>query len=176
MGIPAGKCRSAEAGAGGETCGLGEIACGDLAAVGGFDARDPDTAIGADDGETAGVYVDDFAELAADAFGILGGKRLRVEDLERFAVMRRPGAGRRIAAANEIVDLPPGLSPIDLGVLRSAAALIGREALVLFVARDLAGLDEVERFHHRLDALREQPVEIDGTERAFGPDSLFVLV
>ena len=45
--------------------------------------------------------LDDLAELAADAFRVLRGHRLRLEDLQRLAVERRPRAGRGIAAADQ---------------------------------------------------------------------------
>ena len=66
--------------------------------------------------------------LPAMPLGSLRRQRLRLEDLQRLAVERRPGAGRRIAAADQTVDLPPGLAPVDAGVVRAAAAFIGRLA------------------------------------------------
>src|ERR1700746_2757850 len=96
----------------------------DFLAVGGLDTRDFEAAVGADDGEAVGFNGDDFAELAGDSFRIFGRQRLGVEDLERLAVEQRPGAWRRIAAADQPIDLLPGLAPVDLGVVGPATALV----------------------------------------------------
>ena len=95
------------------------------------------------------------------------------EHLQCRPVERRPRAGRRVAAADEVVDLPPGLAPVDAGVVRAAAALIGGLPVILLDARRLAGLDQVDRLQHRLDAHRKQPVEIDRAERVVGPIGVF---
>ena len=70
-----------------------------------------------------------------------------------------------VEAMLESVDLLPGLAPVDLGVLRRAAALVRRFVVVLLDARRLAGLYEINAFHHRLDAERKQPVEVNRAER-----------
>ena len=94
--------------------------------------------------------------LPAMPFGILRRQRLGVEDLHGLAVERRPGAGRRIAAADQAIDLLPRLAPVDLGVVGAAAAFVGRLRLVLFDARRLAGL-------HQVDRLRASPRRPSGT-------------
>ena len=109
--------------------------------------------------------------LPAMPFGSLRGHRLGVEDLHGLAVERRPGAGRRIAAADQPVDLLPRLAPVDVGVAGAAAAFVGRLRFVLLDARRLAGLHQVDAFQHRLDAHREQAVEIDRAERVGGARS-----
>src|SRR5215471_10292989 len=91
---------SGEARAGGELDGGRELAGVDLLAVGRLYARDFDAAVGADDREAFRLDRDDLAELAADPLRVLGGQRLGVEDFQGLAVERRPGAGRRIAAAD----------------------------------------------------------------------------
>ncbi len=93
-------------------------------AVGGLHAGDLEAAVGADDGKAVGFDGDDLAELAGDALGVLRRQRLGVENLQRLAVEGRPGAGRRVAAADQPVDLLPRLAPIDLGVAGPAAAFI----------------------------------------------------
>src|SRR5215831_7111666 len=114
-----------------ELGGGGEFAGRDLGAVVGLHAQNLDAAIGADDGEAVGLDLGDLAHLAADAFGIARGQGLSLEHLQRLALERRPGAGRRIAAADEIVNLPPGLAPVDAGVVAPAAALIGCLRMIL---------------------------------------------
>ena len=98
----------------------------DFLAVGRLNARDFEAPIGADHGKAVRFNRGDFAELAADPLRVLGRQRLGVEDFQLLAVERRPGAGRRIAAADQTVDLLPGLAPVDFGVVRPAAAFIGR--------------------------------------------------
>jgi hypothetical protein len=110
---PAGGQSSGEARFDGEVGGLRPFAGVDLLAVGGLHARDLEAPIGADDGEAVAFDRDDFANLAGDAFRILRRQRLGVEDLQLLAVERGPGAGRRIAAADQPVDLLPRLAPVD---------------------------------------------------------------
>ena len=147
----------------------------DLLAVGGLHAGDLEAAVGADHGEAVGFYRGDLAGLAGDALRVLRRQRLGVENLELLAVERTPGAGRRVAAADQPVDLLPRLAPIDPGVVGAAAAFVGRQRLVLLDARRLAGLHQVDRLHHGVDAHREQPVEIHGAERVGAADRRFLL-
>src|SRR5579871_2119113 len=115
--------------------GLGcELAGGGFGGVGRLDPHDLDAAVGADDREAVGGNLNDLSELAADALGIARWDRLGIENLQHLAVELRPGAGRGIAAADQIVDLPPGLAPIDAGVLGGAAAFVSGRALVLLEA------------------------------------------
>ena len=94
--------------------------------------------------------------LAGDALRVLRRQRLGVEDLQRLAVERRPGAGRRIAAADQAVDLLPRLAPVDVRIVGAAAAFVGRLRFVLLDARRLAGL-------HEVDALPASPRRPSGT-------------
>src|SRR5476649_1192912 len=93
-----------------------EFAGVDLLSPFGLHAGDLEAAVGADDGEAVGFDRDDLAQLAGDALGVLGRQRLGVENLKLLAVERGPRARRRIAAADEPVDLLPWLAPVDLGV------------------------------------------------------------
>src|SRR5262249_11843743 len=140
-----------ELGGGGEFPGRDLGAGRALGAVVGLHAQILDAAVGADDGEAVGSDLGDLAHLAADALGVARGQGLGLERLQRLALERRPRAGRRIAAADEIVDLAPGLAPVDAGIVAPAAALIGCLRVILLDARRLAGFDQVDRFQHRLD-------------------------
>src|SRR5262249_14057079 len=162
--------RSRKAGAGREPGGGGVFSRADLAAVGRLYAQDFDAAVGAGNSEAIGLDRDDLTHLAGNPFWVARRQRFRLEHLEALAVQSRPGAGRRIAAADEIVDLPPRLAPVDAGIICRAAALIGRLAFVLPDARRRAGFDEIDRFQHRLDPHREQAIEIDRAERVLEAD------
>ena len=43
----------------------------------------------------------------------------RVKYLQLFAVVRRPGPGRRVAASNQVKDVVDGLGPVDSGSRRA---------------------------------------------------------
>src|SRR5215475_11008532 len=122
-----------------ELGGGGEFPGRDLGAVVGLHAQKLDAAVGADDGEPVGSDLGDLAHLAADALGVARGQGLGLEHLQRLALERRPRTGRRIAAADEIVNLPPGLAPVDAGIVAPAAALISRLGVLLLDARRLTG-------------------------------------
>src|SRR6202050_1955022 len=97
----------------------------DLLAVGGLHACNLEAPIGADHGKTVGFDHGDFADLAGDTFWILRRQRLGVEDFQLLAVERGPGARRRIATADQAVDLLPRLAPVDPGIVGPAAAFVG---------------------------------------------------
>src|SRR4051812_30413033 len=164
-----------EDGAGRDSGGLDPLAGFDLLAVGGLHAGDLEASVGANDGEPVGIHRNDLAQLAADALGVLRRNRLGVEYPELLAAERAPGAGRGITTANQAIDLLPGLAPVDLGVVRAAAALVGRLRLVLLDARRLAGFDEIDRLHHGIDPEREQAVEVDGAECVGAADGRLLL-
>src|SRR5512138_120811 len=107
------KCKSGKARAGGDLGGRCPLASADFLAAGGLDAGDLEAAVGADDGEAVAVDGDDLAELAADALRVFRRQRLGVEDAQLCAVDRGPGARRRIAAADQAIDLLPRLAPVD---------------------------------------------------------------
>src|SRR5882672_11855717 len=80
MGRSFGAMGSAEARADGEIGTLGEVRCAGLPAIGGFQAQHSDAAVGADHREAVIADLNDFAELAGDAFRVFGGKGLRFKD------------------------------------------------------------------------------------------------
>src|SRR5579871_3297056 len=131
--------KSCEPGFHRESDGCRPFAGFDLLAAVGLHAGDLEAPIGANHGEAVRLDRDDLAELAGDPLRVLGGQRLGIEYFELLAVERGPGAGRRIAAADQAIDLLPGLAPVDLGVLRTAAAFISGRRLVLLDAWRLAG-------------------------------------
>ena len=108
-------------------------------------------------------------------FGSFAGSGLASKIFSVLPFERRPGARRRIAAADQPIDLPPRLAPVDAGVVGAAAALVGRLRLVLLDARRLAGLHEVDRLQHRFDAHRKQAVEIHRAERVGRADRRLLL-
>ena len=63
--------------------------------------------------------------LPAMPFGSFAGSGLASKILSVLPSSVRPGAGRRIAAADQPVDLLPRLAPVDLGVVGAAAAFVG---------------------------------------------------
>src|SRR4029079_14535252 len=106
----------------------------DLLAVGGLYAGDLEAPVGANHGEAVGLDRGDLADLSGDTLGVLRRQRLGVENLELLAVEGTPRAGRGIAAANEPVDLLPGLAPVDPPIVRTATALVGGLGFVLLDA------------------------------------------
>src|SRR5580765_374071 len=98
----------------GDICGFRPFAGVNFLAVGRLDARDLEAAVGADNGKAVRFDGGDLTELAANAFRILRWDGLGVKNSQLLAVECRPGAGRRIATADEPVDLLPRLTPVDL--------------------------------------------------------------
>src|SRR4029077_8228519 len=96
-----------ESGLGLEIDRLRPLAGFDLLAVGGLHAGDFEATVGANYGEAVSVDGGDFADLAGNPLRVFRRQRLGVEDFQLLAVERGPGAGRRIAAANQAVDLLP---------------------------------------------------------------------
>ena len=81
-----------------------------------------------------------------------------------------PGARRRVGGADQVVDLGHRLGPVDLGNVLLEPALVGLLRMVLRDLRRLAGLHEVDRLHHGVDAEREQLLEVDVAQRLVGAD------
>src|ERR1700693_3136403 len=123
-----------ESGLGLEIDRLRPLAGFDLLAVGGLHAGDFEAPIGADHSEAVGFDHGDFADLACDPLRVFRRQRLGVEYFELLAVERGPGAGRRMAAADEAVDLLPRLAPVDPGIVGTAAAFVGGLSLILLEA------------------------------------------
>src|SRR5665213_3569096 len=94
----------------GEIDGFRPLAGFDLLAVGGLNASNFEAPIGAHHGEAVGFYHRNLANLAGDPLRVFRRQRLSVENFQLLAIERGPGAGCRIAAANEPVDLLPRLA------------------------------------------------------------------
>src|SRR5207244_811123 len=77
----------------------------DLLTVVRLHAQNLDASIGADDGESVRRNLDDLTHLSPDSFRISRRHRLCLEYLQCVSRKRRPRARRRIAAADEIVNL-----------------------------------------------------------------------
>ena len=86
----------------------------DFLAVGGLHARDLEAPVGANEVKPSASTAT-LAGLAGDPFGSFAGSGL-ASKIFSLAVERRPCAGRRIAAADQPVDLLPRLAPIDLAL------------------------------------------------------------
>ena len=87
------------------------------------------------------------------------------------SVVQAPGAGLQPRIRRSICchGLPQSMRALS----GAAAAFIGRLRFVLLDARRLAGLDQIDRFQHRLDPHREQAVEIDLPSVSVGPIGVF---
>src|SRR3990167_7571501 len=96
--------RSGETGAGLDPGSCGKFGATDFCAIRGPHTKNTDAAVGASDGETFGIDLDDLAHLPTDAVGLTRGQRLGVKDLQFGAVVPGPGAGPGVAAPDEIVD------------------------------------------------------------------------
>src|ERR1700722_4710048 len=85
----------------------------------------------------------------------------RVEQVEPLVAHRRPGARRRIAAADQIVDEIDVVRPVDAAFRFAHPALIGRLVLVLGRFGGAPGHDQLSGLDQRLDPEREDLVEIE---------------
>src|SRR3990170_2899556 len=94
----------------------------------------------------------------------------RVEDLQLGAAERGPGARRRIAAADRVVDEVDVVRPVELRLGLAAPALVSGLRLVLHDLMMLISEDQIGRFEHRLHPHREQAVEVHRAERVVGAD------
>src|SRR5205823_6057564 len=122
--------KSCETRAGGDVRALRPFARADLAGVG-LHARHFEASVGADHRDAVSIHSDDLAELAGDPLRALGWHRLCVENLDGLAIEGGPGGRRRVAAADQPVDLLPRFAPVDLGIAGAAAAFVGGLRLVL---------------------------------------------
>src|SRR6185503_6606140 len=71
------------------------------------------------------------ADLAAHVREAPEEDLLRIEDLQRLAAGGGPGARRRVAAADQVVDVVDRLRPVDARFRGAAPALVARVRLVL---------------------------------------------
>ena len=99
----------------------------------------------------------------------------RVEHLEFHPVQGGPRAGRRIAAANQVVDEIHVVGPVDARLALAAPAFIAGLRLVLHQLLVLAGHDQVGRLDHGGHAHGKQAIEVDRAQRVVGADLGFLL-
>src|SRR6185369_6955689 len=165
----------AQQGARREAAGLCDLATAQLLAV--FETRFQhlDNAALRGDLKALGRYVGDLADLPRHIGEPAEQDFARVKYLQLFAVMRRPGPGCRVAAANQVIDVVDGLGPVDSGFGGAAPTLVARLRFVLHGFRVLAGDYQISRFQHRAHAQREQAVEINRAEGVLGAERRFLL-
>ena len=99
-----------------------------------------------------------------------GGDLSRVEQIEFLLAVHRPGAGRRVAAADQVVDEIDMVRPVDPRLGFAHPALIGGAAFVLGAFRSRARHDEIGGLDQRLDPEREDLVEIERAGGVVGAD------
>src|SRR5579863_956244 len=119
--------------------------------------------------------VGDRADLALDLAEGAREMFARLEHSQLLAVQERPRRRRRIAAADEVVDLVDVIVPVDLSFRVAAPTLVARLRLVLHRRLGAAADDEIRGLLERLDAHRVQAVEIDRAQRVIGPDRSLLL-
>src|SRR5580658_3776048 len=152
------------------------LARGDLLAVIEAAAQQLDGAAGRVDGDARRRRRDDLAGAMALHRGEgAGDMLLRVEEVEPAAAERRPGAGRRVAAADQIVDGLDMMAPVDARFRFAHPAFVGRLAFVLRLLPSLARSDEIGGLEQRRHAQRKDLVEIDAAQRVVGEDLDFLL-
>ena len=168
---------SCEPRAGREVGGLRPFAGADLLAVGGLHARDLEAAVGADDGEAVGLDRDDLADLAGDALRVLAPAaawRRRSSAVLPSSVVQAPGAGLQPRISRSICS--HGLPQSMLGVVGGRSGLRRSPCVSSCLMRGaLPAFTRSTDFQHRLDAHREQAVEIDRAERVGGADRRLLL-
>src|SRR5579883_1571222 len=136
---------------------------GDLLAIAAAAAQHLDEAAAGEHGEALRSRLDDLADLLAlDLAEGAGDALARVEDLELLAAYGRPGTGRRIGGADQIVDDLDAVRPVDPRFGIAEPALIARLRFILDRLLRLAGENEIGGFEEGGDAGWEDLVEIDG--------------
>src|ERR1019366_4406363 len=139
---------------------------GDFLAAVPADALHLDEAALAMDHDIGAVSRHDLADLFALHLGEGAGDALRALEQEQLlAVERGPGAGRRIAAANEVVGEVDVRGPVDVGFGIADDAFVAGVGFVLLMCFGGAGDDLVGGLQQAGDARREHLVEVEGAER-----------
>src|SRR5256885_4684634 len=121
---------------------------GDLLGVFGLHLAHLDLAALRGDAHRLGADVGDLADLAFHRAESAHDVLARAEELHFFAADRGPRAGRRIAAADGVVDEVDVVVPAHLRLVGAAPAFIGGLRLVLHRFLVLAGYDEIGGLEH----------------------------
>src|SRR5712692_2578986 len=128
------------------------------------------------DAQAVGPGRDNFTELlAADRAESWRHDLFRVEQIKLLVAMHRPGAWRRVAAADQVIDEIDVTRPVDARLGVAHPALIGRLFLVLGPFGGAPGGDEVGGLHQRLDPKRKDLVEIKRGGGVVGSDRAALL-
>jgi hypothetical protein len=112
----------------------------------------------------------DFADLANDIGKAAKKMFARIKNLHFFSVQRGPCAGRRIGAANHVVNKINMVGPLYMRFAGTAPAFVTGFRLVLHCLSVFAGIDQVCRFQHGLDTHREQFIEVNLADGLVGTD------
>src|SRR5260370_31725121 len=114
---------------------------------------------------------DDLADLAsADRAKGRGDDLARIEQVELALTCRGPGAGRRVAAADQIVHEIDMGRPVDTGLGPAPPALIGGSAFVLSRFGRATRNNQVGGLYQRFHSEWEDLVEIERAGGVVGAD------
>src|SRR4051794_2070408 len=93
-----------------------------------------------------------------------------IKDLQFRAVQRGPGAGRGVAAPDQVVNVLDRPAPLDARLCLAAPSFVSGLALVLHGLLVPTRDDKVGSLQHCLDAHWKELVEIDVTQGLVRPD------
>src|SRR5581483_11989788 len=94
----------------------------------------------------------------------------RIEEMEPPLAEHGPGAGRGIAAANEVEDVVHMVGPVDLRFALAHPTLIAGACFVLRALLRLSRGDQVGGLEQCRDAERKNLVEIEAADAVLGRD------
>src|SRR5689334_3433775 len=141
-----------------------EIASAELLSVRAASAQDLDHSALSGDTEAFFRDVGNFADLSDDICVASERALARIKELHLLTVHSRPCTGRRVAAADQVVNEVHVISPVYAGFSFPAPAFVSRLALVLTVLPVFVSCHEIRRFEHGLYPERKELVEIDVAE------------
>src|SRR5688572_15102389 len=117
-------------------------------------------------------HLADFAlDCAVGSHDVFAG----IENLQLAARSGAPGAGRGIAAADQVVDEIDVVRPVDARLGLAAPALVARLGFVLQHFPVLRRNYQICCLEHRLHSHREEAIEVHRAERVVGTDRGFLL-